>query len=133
MVRQSKNNRCAVISNVARPHGPCVSNAARRKRPSLVCSLMMYLIQHIVQPTYSTYLVLCTQESWHCRIVTHVGFAIVQLSSSLVLLLLPLFCCRQRPLEVLLSLLAEESDPQLPPWYTCIDTLAQHLNTTPSR
>ncbi|KAF6262612.1 S-adenosyl-L-methionine-dependent methyltransferase [Scenedesmus sp. NREL 46B-D3] len=40
---------------------------------------------------------------------------------------------RQRPLEVLLGLLAQESDPQLPPWYACIDTLAQHLNTTPSR
>lgn len=40
---------------------------------------------------------------------------------------------RQRPLEVLLGLLAEESDPALPPWFTCIDTLAQHLNTTPSR
>jgi hypothetical protein len=41
--------------------------------------------------------------------------------------------CRQRPLEDLLELLVSESDPRLPPWFTCIDTLAQHLTTTPSR
>lgn len=40
---------------------------------------------------------------------------------------------RQRPLEVLLEQLAAEAHPLLPPWYTCIDTLAQHLDTTPSR
>jgi hypothetical protein len=42
-------------------------------------------------------------------------------------------CCRQRPLEDLLQLLAAESAPELPPWFIAIDTLAQHLNTTPSR
>lgn len=42
-------------------------------------------------------------------------------------------CCRQRPLEDLLRLLAAESAPKLPPWFVAIDTLTQHLNTTPSR
>lgn len=42
-------------------------------------------------------------------------------------------CCRQRPLEELLQLLVAESAPELPPWFVAIDTLAQHLNTTPSR
>lgn len=40
---------------------------------------------------------------------------------------------RQRPLEGLLQLLVEESAPELPPWFITIDTLAQHLSTTPSR
>jgi hypothetical protein len=44
-----------------------------------------------------------------------------------------LLCCRQRPLEGLLQLLVEESSPELPPWFITIDTLAQHLSTTPSR
>jgi hypothetical protein len=34
---------------------------------------------------------------------------------------------------VLLELLAAEAAPELPPWYLCIDTLALHLTTTPSR
>eukprot|EP00879_Flechtneria_rotunda_P033317 GHRR01036886.1.p1 GENE.GHRR01036886.1~~GHRR01036886.1.p1 ORF type:complete len:103 (-),score=20.48 GHRR01036886.1:387-695(-) len=40
---------------------------------------------------------------------------------------------KQRPLEALLASLQEEANPALPPWYICIDTLAQHLDTTPSR
>ena len=41
--------------------------------------------------------------------------------------------CRQKSLEVLLDIVRQESDPQLPPWYIRVSTLAQHLNTTPSR
>jgi tRNA G26 N,N-dimethylase Trm1 len=41
--------------------------------------------------------------------------------------------CRQRPLEELLDLLWEESDPRLPPWFMPVDGLAQHLSSCPSR
>eukprot|EP00879_Flechtneria_rotunda_P021856 GHRR01023048.1.p1 GENE.GHRR01023048.1~~GHRR01023048.1.p1 ORF type:complete len:111 (-),score=12.73 GHRR01023048.1:387-719(-) len=54
--------------------------------------------------------------------------SVIRLAKTLLLT-----CCRQRPLEALLASLQEEANPALPPWYICIDTLAQHLDTTPSR
>lgn len=132
-VRTSKNNRCVV--QTARPCCRCVPLGViclRRQQPR---TSDMHVLAALDASCAS-------MAHWCCRLCDTTGLqpehrgTVSTCDAQVCLVPLhhrPMPFCRQRPLQELLQLMIAESAPELPPWFLCIDTLAQFLTTTPSR